>query len=374
MSPVKDHTCLDLVFDFPHGCTHWDMDLDHIKTKVMTHRSNHSCEIGVDASCYYEAAKTLLSILNLFYISEIFRNPFSKPFSQIRLTISPENCSGVPFVKLLATSEFPESRYKNIKRAAIITMMYSNADTIKNEDGIFAIKVGLMTPEYNFKAERVLGDVNAFMAEYVEPNSPAWEFLNPRGDDHCWVAGPVLKYSENFPAPSVMIGHIKHVFAELSHQYDEWEIKLKEACDAANADMIAPATCVAGWTKLMTDEGEKEIRQLAGNVVRAWNGQVYSVVTVEELDDDQPCLIITFNNNKQLFVSRDHTFIMSNGFTRLASELSVNDCLAAWVNPSGQADVVSVTEIQEGPVLGKVYHVLDPLQHKAMYNGIITVD
>ena len=38
------------------------------------------------------------------------------------------------------------------------------------------------------------------------------------------------------------------------------------------------------------------------------------------------------------------------------------------------ADVVSVSEIQEGPVLGKVYHVLDPLQHKAMYNGIITID
>lgn len=370
MSPVKDHTCLDLVFDFPGGCTHWGMDLDHIKTKVMTHRSNHSCEIGVDASCYYEAAKTLLNILNLFYLTNRLKNPFM----QIRLTIAPENCSGVPFVKLLAISKLPNSVYKNIERDAFITMVYSNADTIKNENGIFVIKMGVMTPQLNFNKEHILGDSSTLMAEYIEPNSAAWKFLNPHSDDSCWVAGPVLKYSENFPAPSVMIGRINRLFEDLMEQYHIWERGLKEASEAADAGVMAPATCVAGWTKLMTDEGEKEIRQLAGNIVRAWNGQVYSVVTVEELNDDQPCVIVTFNNHKQLFVTRDHTFIMSDGTTKHASELSVNDCLAAWTNPAGQADVVAVSEIQEGPVLGNVYHVLDPLQHKAMYNGIITID
>lgn len=368
MSPVKDHSCLDLVFKFPNGCTHWDRDLEHIKTKVMTHRSNHSCEIGVDASCYYEAAKTLLFVLDLFFCTGRMR----KPFSKIELAICPDKTDGVPYVKLDAWAQLPVSEFHNIDHQLIISMVYTNADTVHNEDGIFVIKTSITTEGGKFVKSFVLGDSNRMVAEYVTPASAAWDFLAPRGDDTCWLSGPVLKYSENFPAPSIMIDAINTIFDEVEHQYEKWEKVCKVA--AANASALAPATCVAGWTKIMTDEGEVEIRNLAGTIARAWNGQVYSVVTVEALNDDRPSKIITFNNHKQLFVTQDHVFIMSDGTTKTALELSFGDCLAAWTNPDGTADVVCVSEIQEGPVLGTVYHAIDTLQNKMMYNGIITVN
>jgi len=353
MSPNKVHSCLDLQFDFPGGCTHWNMDLDYIKTNVMTHRSNHSCEISVDASCYYEAAKTLLDLLNLFYLSGCLMDAFTR----IHMVISPVNEEDVPYVSLVAYAKTND----NTDRDVIISMMYSNAKSIKTEHGIFTIRVSVGNMDTNNLRHYTLGCDGVLMAEYIMQNTPAWALLDPHGDDGCWIAENILKYSENFPAPTIMINKIDHMFVKINNDYDRYIAETS-------------GNCVAGWTKVLTDEGEKEIRTLDGNVVKIWNGEVYSVSRVESFKNDQTCIIVSFNNGRQLFVTAEHTFIMATGEHKLAKDLKLGDCLAAWKRPDGTADVACVTELQVGPVLGVVYHVQDPLQHKAMYDGIITVN
>lgn len=132
--------------------------------------------------------------------------------------------------------------------------------------------------------------------------------------------------------------------------------------------------CVAGWTKITTDQGDVEIRDVVGREVNVWNGETYSKVTPKITGTDQPTLIITFDNGEQLFCTLYHKFIMADGTRIEARYLKLGDQLGAWKCPDGTTNTAAVTEITQGPILDKVYCFTEPLRHAGMFNHIVTAN
>lgn len=130
--------------------------------------------------------------------------------------------------------------------------------------------------------------------------------------------------------------------------------------------------CVAGWTRITTDKGEVEIRDVVDQEVNVWNGEVFSTVTPRVTGTNQECLIIGLAGYDPIFCTPYHKFITATGARVEAKDLNVGDVLAAWTTPQGTVENTMVSYISNGPILDKVYCFTEPLRHAGMFNGVIT--
>ena len=72
--------------------------------------------------------------------------------------------------------------------------------------------------------------------------------------------------------------------------------------------------CVAPETKVLTDEGYKEIGKLAGNHANVWNGEKFSRSFVDKTGEDQRLITIDFDNGASLDVTEYHKFYVKSGY------------------------------------------------------------
>lgn len=91
--------------------------------------------------------------------------------------------------------------------------------------------------------------------------------------------------------------------------------------------------CLAGNTKILTDEGYIEIKELIGKKVNIWNGYQWSEVEPKITGYNQPMLRLTFSNGEQLDVTDYHKFILMNGTRLEARNLQIGDKLTKWEFP-----------------------------------------
>lgn len=72
--------------------------------------------------------------------------------------------------------------------------------------------------------------------------------------------------------------------------------------------------CVAPETYILTDKGQKQISELAGQEVNVWNGDKWSRTTVMKTGENQRLLTVHLSNGAQITCTPYHKFIINNGY------------------------------------------------------------
>lgn len=142
--------------------------------------------------------------------------------------------------------------------------------------------------------------------------------------------------------------------------------------------------CVSADTMLLTKDGEIRIGDHENKEVEVWNGKEWSKTRVAKTGENQKLLHIRIirkeydeEDTQTLFwsdlkVTEYHKFYLKNGQEIRASELSEGDKLLSFYSPSGRMYVCEVVEIKSLEGLHDTYCVNEPLEHKAVFNGVLT--
>lgn len=142
--------------------------------------------------------------------------------------------------------------------------------------------------------------------------------------------------------------------------------------------------CVAGETKILTDEGEVVISSKKNKKVNVWNGIEYSEVLVLQTNEDSELLHIYFNNG----LSDDlidfectpyHKFYIKNDHTGDEEEIDARDLKPGMqIYPYCLPDNIGVSinvfvfDIVDDEKRGPTYCFNEPKRHRGVFNGILT--
>ena len=96
--------------------------------------------------------------------------------------------------------------------------------------------------------------------------------------------------------------------------------------------------CVSGDTKILTDDGYKEIGSLYGKEVNCWNGREFSTVHIVKTNDEATLLELQFSNGESLKCTPYHKFYIKDGYRgrvieKRAFELTTSDKLIKYDLP-----------------------------------------
>lgn len=136
--------------------------------------------------------------------------------------------------------------------------------------------------------------------------------------------------------------------------------------------------CVAPETMLLTSDGYKPIFELDGQEIEVWNGDNWSKAIVSKTGIHQKLIKVVLGDGKTLDCTEYHKFyIRKDGDVRevRANELKPNDILIpdGYKNTGSFIDEdIYVDNIFDLGRYDDTYCVNEPINHKAVFNGILT--
>lgn len=142
--------------------------------------------------------------------------------------------------------------------------------------------------------------------------------------------------------------------------------------------------CVSPDTMLLTKEGEIKIGEHEGREVEVWNGKQWSKTKIVKTGEGQSLINIKFvrrefdDNDTEttiwnsISVTEYHKFYLKDGREVRAGELNSGDILLPFTNEKGRMFRAEVIEISKEEGTSDTYCVNEPLEHKAVFNGILT--
>ena len=143
--------------------------------------------------------------------------------------------------------------------------------------------------------------------------------------------------------------------------------------------------CVSGDTLIQVKISNKPdnipIRNLLNQEVEVWNGKEWSKTVVKKTGENQKLLSVSFSNGSILKCTEYHKFyILENGEEKVyeAQELKTGMRIIPyikWSEFSGlktDVDDVCITNINECSEREDTYCFNEPLEHKGIFNGVIT--
>ena len=142
--------------------------------------------------------------------------------------------------------------------------------------------------------------------------------------------------------------------------------------------------CVAPWTTISTKEGELVMEENSGREVEVWNGKQWSKTKIVKTGTEQKLIRIKLIRReyddydtenlswRDLDVTEYHKFYLKDGREVRASELVEGDRLITFSDHKGIAHVCEVISKTELEGLQDTYCVNEPIEHKAVFNGVLT--
>jgi ribonucleotide reductase alpha subunit len=160
--------------------------------------------------------------------------------------------------------------------------------------------------------------------------------------------------------------------------------------------------CVAPETLILTDKGQIQIKELAGQTVNVWNGDRWSETTVMKTGENQPLIKVVVSNsiyitdtndvdygliddsdtfslyvgNRTIYCTPYHKFILHDGTRVEAQHLKKGMELKQWSNVYDGKEygkimgmIESVTD--EGRI-DDTYCFNEPENHAGIFNGVLT--
>lgn len=88
--------------------------------------------------------------------------------------------------------------------------------------------------------------------------------------------------------------------------------------------------CLAGYTRILTDQGYFPIETLVDKEVYVWNGHHFSKVVPRVTGHNQKMVRVSFSNGISLDCTLYHKFIMADGSRKEAKDLKIDDKLCKW--------------------------------------------
>ena len=142
--------------------------------------------------------------------------------------------------------------------------------------------------------------------------------------------------------------------------------------------------CVSADTMILTKDGELPIGKNEGKEVEVWNGRQWSRTTIAKTGENQKLLKVRTIKRElddedteslswsELKVTEYHKFYLKDGREVRASELSEGDRLLSFPSPNGRTFFCEVIGVEDVEGLHDTYCVNEPLEHKCVFNGILT--
>lgn len=177
----------------------YSKDMDYLISRILTYRSAHTMMMDPETSQYYEGAKTLVEILDLFFTTGIMKTCKSVQVNIENTKDSDQcNCAEINFAFNVDreivnnAGELTAREYGNY----YISLLYTRETA--DPSGIFIIH-GRNTNNLNTFT------VGSTLVSEVDVITENLNWLDESAK--CFPAGPILKYSENFPTYA-MLGHM----------------------------------------------------------------------------------------------------------------------------------------------------------------------
>lgn len=139
--------------------------------------------------------------------------------------------------------------------------------------------------------------------------------------------------------------------------------------------------CVIGDTTLLTKNGFVKIRDVVGKEIEIWNGKEWSTLTPFKTSDNEKVYEVKFSNGLELVCTKYHKFILQNNVRKELNDCIVGDKLEYFTYPlieeckeytklltDEPIEIVSIKYYGEEAT----YCVNEPLNHSALFNGIMT--
>jgi ribonucleotide reductase alpha subunit len=142
--------------------------------------------------------------------------------------------------------------------------------------------------------------------------------------------------------------------------------------------------CVAPWTKILTKDGEVVMEENEGRELEVWNGKRWSKTKIVKTGSEQKLLRIRFIKREydeydtenlswsDLDVTEYHKFYLKDGREVRANELSEGDKMLVFSDFRSKTFTCEVVSKHELDGLHDTYCVNEPLEHKAVFNGVLT--
>lgn len=142
--------------------------------------------------------------------------------------------------------------------------------------------------------------------------------------------------------------------------------------------------CVAPNTKILTKEGNITIGENEGKEVDVWNGKTWSKTKIVKTGENQKLikLVIIVRefdeedtesfNRVELEVTEYHKFYLKNGKEVQAKDIAIGDSLIKFENHKKVVFHPEVVDVINENKFSDTYCVNEPLEHKAVFNGILT--
>ena len=170
------------------------------------------------------------------------------------------------------------------------------------------------------------------------------------------------------------------VFCDANYDYGEPGLLFWDRIEENNMlvnypdfKLVGTNPCFAGDTKILTYDGEKEIKDIVGKDVVIWNGFEWSTVRPRITGYNQKMLKITFSNKQSVVCTYYHKFVLETSKRVEAKDLKIGDSLIGWKRPDGAFVLpVDVVAIEDVGVADVVYCMTEPKNHTVIANGVIT--
>jgi ribonucleotide reductase alpha subunit len=237
------------------------------------------------------------------------------------------------------------------------------------------------------------------LTDAIRANEDIFLFDSHKTKDMTYAWGDELRQLYNKYSKSTHVRKRKYSAREFAYQLAK--IKLETGnnytffTDNANIQNIGGGTvtqsnlCVAGDTKILTQDGHKTIESIAGTTVSCWNGNEWSDTPLFKTSDAEHVLKVRLSNGSIIEATEYHKWYVNGGTKKQTNELKVGDILDAhnlhtdttakrFLEESKLYGIYSeygteyVEEvIDEGKVI-PVYCGTEPKRHKLMFNGVLT--
>ena len=170
--------------------------------------------------------------------------------------------------------------------------------------------------------------------------------------------------------------HIVTAQIETSMPYMLYKDNANRLSNQKNIGTIKSSNlCVAGDTKILTDNGQYEINTLENQQVNVWNGSEWSPVIIKKTGVNKELVKVKFNNYAEIKCTPEHNFyVISNNdiIIKPAKDLKSGDKLISWNLPQ-DLEYKNPTEFENayyrGSICTQVPELLNELPITASLNN-----
>lgn len=114
---------------------------------------------------------------------------------------------------------------------------------------------------------------------------------------------------------AIFIDRVQHY--HILSEYDDYKIDISNPC-------------LAGYTRILTDQGYFPIASLVDQEVNIWNGYQFSKVVPKITGYNQKMVRVSFSNGVAIDCTLYHKFLMEDGSRKEAKDLQIDDKLCKW--------------------------------------------